>query len=97
GAATNNKVGDTPAGARNVISGNVYGVDIQGAGTNGNLVQGNWIGTNGGGTVAGAANTIAYNSTGVQVDGASTAGDSILANSIFGNTGFGILLTTGGN
>ena len=47
GGAANNIVGGTVAGARNIISGNSNsgGVQILGAGTDGNVVQGNFIGT----------------------------------------------------
>ncbi len=51
--ATGNHVGGTTAAARNVISGNsAYGIAIRDAGTNGNFVEGNWIGTNAAGTAA---------------------------------------------
>jgi titin len=44
--AQNNIVGGTVAGARNIISGNtLYGIIITGSGTNGNVVEGNFIGT----------------------------------------------------
>ena len=44
--ADNNVIGGTAAGARNVISGNDgNGVTIQGTGTSGNRVVGNFIGT----------------------------------------------------
>ena len=44
--ASGNTVGGTSAAARNVISGNVgNGVFIDGSGTTGNLVEGNYIGT----------------------------------------------------
>ena len=42
--ATNNAIGGSVAGAGNVISGNATDVIIQGAGTSGNLVQGNIVG-----------------------------------------------------
>ncbi len=46
GGATGNTVGGTTAGARNVISGNASaGVYISDSGTSGNLVEGNFIGT----------------------------------------------------
>jgi hypothetical protein len=45
GGASNNTVGGTTAAARNVISGNSkVGIDINSAGTAGNVVQGNYIG-----------------------------------------------------
>ena len=51
--ATNNTIGGTVSGARNIISGNVGdGVVISGSGTTGNLVEGNYIGTNAAGTAA---------------------------------------------
>jgi hypothetical protein len=51
GGASGNVIGGTAAGARNVISANTeYGVNIDGA--NGNVVLGNYIGTNASGSVA---------------------------------------------
>ena len=51
--ASNNTIGGTAAGSGNVISGNQDdGIAISGAGTTGNLVASNWIGTNPTGTVA---------------------------------------------
>src|SRR5205814_3595386 len=45
--ATLNTIGGTTAAARNVISGNnVAGVQVQDAGTNSNVIAGNFIGTN---------------------------------------------------
>ena len=53
GGAVANTIGRTAAGARNVISGNrSAGVAITGAGTRGNVVEGNFIGTNPTGTGA---------------------------------------------
>jgi VCBS repeat protein len=43
--ARGHTIGGTAAGSRNVISGNSSGVDISGAGATGNLVQGNFVGT----------------------------------------------------
>ncbi|MGH8021972.1 MAG: hypothetical protein ACRED1_00200, partial [Limisphaerales bacterium] len=52
--ATNNLIGGTNAGARNIISGNglpyVYGVLIAGPGASGNVVEGNYIGVGADGT-----------------------------------------------
>ncbi len=56
--ATNNLIGGTVAGARNIISGNgsggfsAIGVNVQSAGTAGNLIQGNYIGPDATGTGA---------------------------------------------
>ena len=47
----NNVIGGTAAGTANTISANGGGINIQ-QGSNGNLVQGNFIGTNAGGTTA---------------------------------------------
>ena len=47
GGATGNTIGGTTAAARNVISGNaVCGVYLIGQGTSGNVVEGDYIGTN---------------------------------------------------
>jgi len=54
--STNNSIGGTVSSARNVISSNGSvnndddGININGAGTTGNIVQGNFIGTNAAGT-----------------------------------------------
>jgi hypothetical protein len=50
GGATGNVVGGTARGAGNVISANIYGVDLFQPGTSGNVVQGNLIGTDKSGT-----------------------------------------------
>ena len=63
---TNNTIGGTAAGARDVISGNfVYGVEIQGAADS--LVEGDYIGTDAGGTQALA------DESGVVIDGGASA------------------------
>ena len=44
--ASDNTVGGTTAAARNIISGNADdGIEIEGSGTSGNVVEGNFIGT----------------------------------------------------
>lgn len=50
--AKSNFVGGSAANFRNVISGNETGVRIENAGTDGNKVQGNYLGTNQAGTAA---------------------------------------------
>ena len=64
--ARNNVIGGTTAGAGNLISGNMpfHGVHIQNGGASGNLVQGNFIGTNSAGTSA------LSNNLGVQINDA---------------------------
>jgi hypothetical protein len=48
--APNTLVGGTTAAARNVISANIYGVEIINPGATGNQISGNFIGTNSAGT-----------------------------------------------
>jgi hypothetical protein len=48
--ATNNLIGGTGVGAGNYVSGNYYGVCITDPGTSGNIVEGNFIGTDHTGT-----------------------------------------------
>lgn len=51
GGAVRNTIGGTASGAGNVVSGNVGdGIEIANAGTVGNIVRGNFIGTNASGT-----------------------------------------------
>ncbi len=53
GGSANNVIGGVVAAARNMISGNGDdGVDISGTGTTGNIIRGNFIGTNAAGTGA---------------------------------------------
>jgi titin len=53
GGATKNVIGGTAAATRNIVSGNVStGVYILNLGTDGNVVEGNFIGTNAAGTAA---------------------------------------------
>jgi uncharacterized repeat protein (TIGR01451 family) len=47
---SNNLIGGTAPGARNVISGNFDGLQIAGGGSSNNIVQGNFIGTDASGT-----------------------------------------------
>jgi titin len=50
--ATRNTIGGSGAGAGNLVSGNGEGVIISGDGTSGNLVEGNYVGTDASGTAA---------------------------------------------
>jgi hypothetical protein len=50
-ASTNNLIGGAVAGARNTIANSLIGINIT-AGSRGNIVQGNFIGTNASGTAA---------------------------------------------
>ena len=65
---TNNVVGGTNASARNVISGNVlYGVYVSGTNTSGNLIEGNYMGTDPSGSIA-----VANGYSGVLIGGTAT-------------------------
>lgn len=90
--ATNNVIGGTTAGQGNLVSGNrTYGIVIEGAGTDGNVVQGNSLGTS-------ADKTFAIsNGYGVSVAGgpANTTIGGLVAgagNLISGNVDYGISL-----
>ncbi len=73
-AAPGNIVGGTAAAARNVISGNAgFGVVIQFAGANANLVQGNFIGTQADGVSALGPNL----SAGVVIGAGGPSGNSV--------------------
>jgi hypothetical protein len=84
--ASNNTIGGTTGGAGNVISGNnSVGVNLQNAGTTGNLLQGNFIGTDFTGMVA-----VANKSLGVAIG----AGAS---NNLIGGTATGASNVISGN
>jgi len=93
----NNTIGGTTTAARNVISGNgLFGIEIAGLGTNGNLVQGNFIGTD----ITGSA-ALANSAGGVDIQ--SGAANNILGgasagagNVISGNSGSNIAISGGG-
>ena len=96
-APSNNTIGGTAAGAGNIISGNNWdGVKIygQGGGATGNLVQGNYIGTD----VTGTASL--GNSVGVVISNApsNTVGGTAAGarNVISGNNQFGVLIANSG-
>jgi CSLREA domain-containing protein len=100
--ADNNTVGGTTPAARNLISGNIQiGVEL-GSSASGNLVEGNFIGTNTSGTAALPNGHGAGIGEGVLVDtsatnntiGGTTAG---AGNLISGNIGMGIQIFPGAN
>lgn len=90
--AHDNTIGGTVAGARNVISGNSFqAIYIGDAGTNNNLVQGNYLGLNSAGTAS------VQNGLGIDIVGGAQSntigGTSIAArNVISGNNGHGVLI-----
>ena len=93
-------IGGTVAAARNVISGNgIDGVSLNNAGATGNLVQGNFIGTDTTGTIAlgnvrhGVSITHDNNSTNPSGSD-NTIGGTVAGagNLISGNGGFGIVI-----
>ena len=87
GGASGNFVGGTNAGARNVISGNsLEGVYVGDPGTTGNVVQGNFIGTDVAGT-----HVIANGDIGVGIwNGASS--NLIVGNLLSGNNNYGLVI-----
>jgi titin len=89
--ATGNVVGGTAAGAGNVISGHTgEGLILQDPGTSGNMVQGNFIGTNAAGTGA------LPNGTGVLITIGATNNIVGLGNVISGNTSSGVRISGAG-
>jgi hypothetical protein len=96
GGADGNTIGGTATGARNVISGNsVAGINLVGPTQAGNLVQGNYIGTDltGTHTLANAINGVVLDGSGA---GHQTIGGTTAAarNLISGNTADGIYCHT---
>ncbi len=100
GGATANTIGGTAAGPDNVISGNgTNGVEISGKGTSGNVLLGNYIGTDKTGTVATGALLAGNNNDGVLIDGGATAntiGGLTNSNVVTGNAKNGVELTGAG-
>jgi hypothetical protein len=92
GGASNNTIGGTTGADRNVISGNaVNGVELEGAGTTGNLVAGNTIGLNAAGDTVvanGLSGVMLIDASGNTI-GVAGAGNVLSGNSQDGITGFG--------
>ncbi|MBA3609515.1 MAG: hypothetical protein H0W43_13595, partial [Chthoniobacterales bacterium] len=91
--APNNNVGGTLTGARNIISGHRFsGVGILSDLATGNLVQGNYLGTDAaGGAALGNGNGISVNSATDNTIGGSVAG----AGNVISGNGFGVQVTAG--
>jgi hypothetical protein len=87
--ATNNLIGGTSAGAANYVSGNnLYGVCITDPGTSGNVVEGNFIGTDRTGT-NGVGNydnvELQNNATGNFIGGTNAGAGNVIAYAGFAN------------
>jgi parallel beta-helix repeat protein len=91
-AATGNVIGGATSSARNVISGNAfYGIAIHDSTTTGNLVQGNYIGTNQAGT---AAQPNAFAGVAIYLG---AHGNTISGNVLSGNTYQGVFIGDAGS
>ena len=88
-AAPGNRIGGTAVGAGNLISGNLFGIFVHGAGATGNVIEGNLIGVTASGT-----SPLANGATGIWIFGASGTviggADPGAGNAIAGNAGDGI-------
>jgi len=93
--APNNIVGGTDVGARNILSGNTYGVQIKELGATGNVVEGNYIGVDSSGATA-----LSNDWHGVFISGSSgnTIGGTTAAarNVISGNLRYGVRVQNAG-
>jgi titin len=90
-AASSNTVGGAVSAARNVISDNTIGISVANSGTTGNLVEGNFIGTNAAGTasVGNGDGVLLYAKSSTTTIGGSAAA----ANLISGNLGTGVKIS----
>ena len=93
--ASNNTIGGTVAGTRNIISGNdIDGIRIEDIGTTGNLVQGNFIGTDftGASTIGNLDNGIRiFDADSNTIGGTATGARNVIS----GNTNNGVLIDGG--
>src|SRR5205085_10764500 len=91
GGASGNTIGGTSAGARNLISGNTStGIDFRDAGTSGNIVAGNYVGTD-----ATASSALANNIGVNVVDGVSgntIGGTTAGARNVISGNSFGVAI-----
>ena len=88
--ASNNAIGGADPGARNLISGNTFGVALFGTGATGNVLQGNYLGTDAAGTAAVPNTTGVYNSSAPNNTIGGTGPGA--GNLISGNREFGVYL-----
>ncbi|MBA2714581.1 MAG: hypothetical protein H0U55_13625 [Rubrobacteraceae bacterium] len=101
GSISNNTIGGTSTAARNLISGNDFGVEIVGLGANSNKVEGNYIGTKANGTEelgnSGDAVRIEDGASGNVVGGAVTGARNVISGNgfSFGGSGVTIALASG--
>jgi parallel beta-helix repeat protein len=88
GPSSNNVIGGSVPGARNVISGNTLGEGLYISNSNGNVVKGNYIGTDGTGTTAvpNATGIGVYDSANTTIGGAAPGEGNVVS----GNTDAGI-------
>jgi hypothetical protein len=99
--ATANTIGGTTTAARDIISGNLnFGIAIADSGTSGNVVEGDYIGTNVAGTAAVANGNANSGGSGVEINNGAT-GNTIggltsgARNLISGNAADGVSLADG--
>jgi titin len=89
--APDNLIGGTEAGARNVISGNLPGISIEGPDATGNVIQGNYIGTDVTGTAPlgnrGATIRLTNGASDNTIGGTAPGAGNIIANSAWVGVG----------
>ncbi|MGI8909597.1 MAG: CSLREA domain-containing protein [Rubrobacteraceae bacterium] len=99
GSISDNTIGGTSPAARNLISGNDFGVEIFGAGANNNKVQGNYIGTKANGTDklgnGGDALRIEDGASGNVVGGTVTGARNVISGNGSPSGGSGVIVAGG--